>query len=166
MTEEAFDRIVDTLRPDGTGDPTDPSGAGYLTRGPMGSGTNGRALFVFDPDGNEAEINTRYLCKMMVLSRSDCDRACRLANQQRYRHFRPAGVGRGRRRALSVRKPVVLFCFCTIAMPKRRCKHMYRPMTSLARGVYLLGLAASSLTVGAEGCVLEQTCRRQLNRVQ
>ena len=70
MTEEAFDRIVETLRPDGTGDPTDPSGAGYLTRGPMGSGTNGRALFVFDPDGNEAEINTRYLCKMMVLSRS------------------------------------------------------------------------------------------------
>eukprot|EP01045_Picozoa_sp_COSAG04_P020005 COSAG04_NODE_2002_length_5029_cov_5.314604_3_plen_297_part_00 len=109
VTEEAFDRIVETLRPDGTGDPSDPSGAGYLTRGPMGSGTNGRALFVFDPDGNEAEINTRYLCKMMMLSRSDCDRACRLANQQRYHHFRPAGVGRGRCRALSVRKPMDLF---------------------------------------------------------
>jgi hypothetical protein len=31
------------LAPDGTGQPSDPSNAGYLTRGPMGSGTKGRA---------------------------------------------------------------------------------------------------------------------------
>ena len=48
-------------QPDGTGQPSDPHGSGYQTRGPMGSGTKGRALFIFDPDGNEAEINTRYL---------------------------------------------------------------------------------------------------------
>ena len=33
----------------------------YWSRGPMLSGQKGRALFVYDPDGNEAEINTRYL---------------------------------------------------------------------------------------------------------
>ena len=34
---------------------------GYLSRGPMNNGHVGRTLFVFDPDGNEAEFNTRYL---------------------------------------------------------------------------------------------------------
>ncbi|MDE0693730.1 MAG: VOC family protein [Gammaproteobacteria bacterium] len=32
-----------------------------FTRGPMGSRGKGRALFILDPDGNEAEVNTRYL---------------------------------------------------------------------------------------------------------
>ena len=33
----------------------------YFTRGPYGERGKGRALFMIDPDGNEAEINTRYL---------------------------------------------------------------------------------------------------------
>lgn len=33
----------------------------YRTRGPMGSGSRGRALFIYDPDGNEMEVNTRYM---------------------------------------------------------------------------------------------------------
>ena len=33
----------------------------YLTRGPYCEKGNGRALSIIDPDGNEAEINTRYL---------------------------------------------------------------------------------------------------------
>ena len=33
----------------------------YFTRGPYGEKGKGRALFIIDPDGNETEINTRYL---------------------------------------------------------------------------------------------------------
>jgi catechol-2,3-dioxygenase len=36
-------------------------GSRYFTRGPYGERGRGRALFMIDPDGNEAEINTRYL---------------------------------------------------------------------------------------------------------
>ena len=32
-----------------------------FTLGPMGSRGKGRALFMLDPDGNETEVNTRYL---------------------------------------------------------------------------------------------------------
>jgi len=35
--------------------------ANIFTRGPMGSRGKGRALFMLDPDGNETEVNTRYL---------------------------------------------------------------------------------------------------------
>ena len=35
--------------------------ANIFTRGPMGERGKGRALFMIDPDGNEAEVNTRYL---------------------------------------------------------------------------------------------------------
>ena len=30
-------------------------------RGPMGERGKGRTLFTIDPDGNETEVNTRYL---------------------------------------------------------------------------------------------------------
>jgi len=33
----------------------------FLTRGPMGERGEGRTLFMFDPNGNETEVNTRYL---------------------------------------------------------------------------------------------------------
>jgi len=33
----------------------------FFTRGPYGVKGMGRALFTIDPDGNETEINTRYL---------------------------------------------------------------------------------------------------------
>ncbi len=33
----------------------------YFTIGPYGEKGKGRALFIIGPDGNEAEINTRYL---------------------------------------------------------------------------------------------------------
>ena len=36
-------------------------GGRHFTRGPYGERGQGRALFMMDPDGNEAEINTRYL---------------------------------------------------------------------------------------------------------
>ena len=35
--------------------------ANIFTRGPRGERGKGRALFMLDPDGNEAEVNTRYL---------------------------------------------------------------------------------------------------------
>ena len=33
----------------------------YFTRGPYGEKGKGRSLFMIDPDGNEAEINSHYL---------------------------------------------------------------------------------------------------------
>ena len=36
-------------------------GGRHFTRGPYGVRGQGRALFMIDPDGNETEINTRYL---------------------------------------------------------------------------------------------------------
>ena len=33
----------------------------FFIRGPYGVKGMGRALFIIDPDGNETEINTRYL---------------------------------------------------------------------------------------------------------
>jgi hypothetical protein len=37
-------------------------GGRYFTPGPYGEKGKGRALFMIDRYGNEAEINTRYLC--------------------------------------------------------------------------------------------------------
>ncbi|MGB0555026.1 MAG: VOC family protein [Alphaproteobacteria bacterium] len=50
VTEEEFDEILAKF-----------GGGRYFVRGPYGEKGNGRALFMIDPDGNEAEINTRYL---------------------------------------------------------------------------------------------------------
>ncbi len=50
VTEEAFDEVADRA-----------AKANIFTRGPMGTRGKGRALFMLDPDGNEAEVNTRYL---------------------------------------------------------------------------------------------------------
>jgi catechol-2,3-dioxygenase len=50
VTEDTFDEIVSRVI-DGT----------IFTRGPMGERGSGRALFIMDPDGNETEVNTRYL---------------------------------------------------------------------------------------------------------
>jgi len=52
VTEDTFDEVVKTF-----------SGSEYRTRGPIERQEpfKGRALFIFDPDGNEAEVNTRYL---------------------------------------------------------------------------------------------------------
>ena len=50
VTEDTFDEIANRARD-----------ANIFTRGPMGSRGTGRALFMMDPDGNEAEVNTRYL---------------------------------------------------------------------------------------------------------
>lgn len=50
VTEEDFDAVAERAR-----------GANIFTRGPMGERGTGRALFLLDPDGNEAEVNTRYL---------------------------------------------------------------------------------------------------------
>ena len=52
VTEDTFDEIVSRLK-----------GSGLPMRGPIVAEPprRGRALFVFDPDGNEAEVNTRYL---------------------------------------------------------------------------------------------------------
>ena len=35
--------------------------AGFSPGGPYGERGKGRALFMIDPDGNETEVNTRYL---------------------------------------------------------------------------------------------------------
>ncbi len=37
------------------------AGSRHFTRGPYGERGRGRALFMIDPDGNETEVNTRYL---------------------------------------------------------------------------------------------------------
>ena len=50
VTEDSIDEISEKFK-----------GGMYFTRGPYGEKGKGRALFIIDPDGNEAEINTRYL---------------------------------------------------------------------------------------------------------
>lgn len=50
VTEDDFDAVA-----------TRAAAANIFTRGPMGERGKGRALFMIDPDGNEAEVNTRYL---------------------------------------------------------------------------------------------------------
>lgn len=50
VTEDSFDEIARKA-----------VGPQIFTRGPMGERGRGRTLFIIDPDGNEAEINTRYL---------------------------------------------------------------------------------------------------------
>lgn len=50
VAEDDFDAILEKF-----------AGGRYFTRGPYGERGKGRALFMVDPDGNEAEVNTRYL---------------------------------------------------------------------------------------------------------
>ena len=50
VTEEEFDEIMANFE-----------GGFHFTRGPYGERGKGRAYFMMDPDGNESEINTRYL---------------------------------------------------------------------------------------------------------
>ncbi len=50
VSEETFDEIVEKF-----------AGGRHFTRGPYGERGEGRALFMIDPDGNETEVNTRYL---------------------------------------------------------------------------------------------------------
>lgn len=50
VTEDDFDAVAARA-----------TAANIFTRGPMGERGKGRALFMLDPDGNEAEVNTRYL---------------------------------------------------------------------------------------------------------
>ena len=50
VSEEEFDEILSKFE-----------GGRFFTRGPYGEGGKNRALFMIDPDGNETEINTRYL---------------------------------------------------------------------------------------------------------
>ena len=50
VTEDTFDEVAGRA-----------AAANIFTRGPMGARGKGRALFMLDPDGNEAEVNTRYL---------------------------------------------------------------------------------------------------------
>ncbi len=50
VTEETFDEILGKFE-----------GNRFFTRGPYGERGTGRALFMIDPGGNEAEVNTRYL---------------------------------------------------------------------------------------------------------
>ena len=50
VTEETFDEILGKF-----------DGSRFFTRGPYGERGKGRALFMIDPDGNETEVNTRYL---------------------------------------------------------------------------------------------------------
>jgi catechol-2,3-dioxygenase len=50
VTEDTFDEIVSNV-----------VGGAIFIRGPMGERGQGRALFIIDPDGNETEVNTRYL---------------------------------------------------------------------------------------------------------
>ena len=50
VTEEVFDSILAKFE-----------GSRVFTRGPYGQKGERRALFMMDPDGNEAEINTRYI---------------------------------------------------------------------------------------------------------
>ena len=48
--EEEFDEIFSKFE-----------GGRFFTRGPYAERGKSRALFMIDPDGNETEINTRYL---------------------------------------------------------------------------------------------------------
>jgi catechol 2,3-dioxygenase-like lactoylglutathione lyase family enzyme len=50
VTEDGFDEIMGNFE-----------GGRFFTRGPYGERGKGRALFMIDPDGNETEINTRYI---------------------------------------------------------------------------------------------------------
>ncbi len=52
VTEDTFDQVVEQFVP-----------SEFRTRGPMErqAPRKGRTLFIFDPDGNEMEVNTRYL---------------------------------------------------------------------------------------------------------
>lgn len=52
VTEDTFDGVVAAF-----------ADAEFETRGPLEreAPRKGRALFIFDPDGNEVEVNTRYL---------------------------------------------------------------------------------------------------------
>lgn len=50
VSEQEFDEILGKFE-----------GDRYFTRGPYGEKGKGRSLFMIDPDGNEAEINSRYL---------------------------------------------------------------------------------------------------------
>ena len=50
VTEDGFDQILEKF-----------AGGRHFTRGPYGERGAGRALFMIDPDGNEAEVNTRYI---------------------------------------------------------------------------------------------------------
>ena len=50
VTEEKFDEVMAKFE-----------GSTHFTRGPYGERGEGRALFMMDPDGNETEVNTRYL---------------------------------------------------------------------------------------------------------
>jgi catechol 2,3-dioxygenase-like lactoylglutathione lyase family enzyme len=52
VTEDTFDKVVETF-----------VGSEFQTRGPIERQEpfKGRTLFIFDPDGNETEVNTRYL---------------------------------------------------------------------------------------------------------
>ena len=52
VSEDTFDQVVKTF-----------AGSEFRTRGPIERKEpfKGRALFIFDPDGNETEVNTRYL---------------------------------------------------------------------------------------------------------
>ena len=50
VTEESFDEILQKFE-----------GGHVFTRGPYGERGKGRAFFMIDPDGNEAEVNTRYV---------------------------------------------------------------------------------------------------------
>ena len=50
VSEPTFDEVVEKF-----------IGPAHFTRGPMGERGKGRTLFIMDPDGNETEINTRYL---------------------------------------------------------------------------------------------------------
>jgi catechol-2,3-dioxygenase len=50
VSEETFDEVLGRF-----------AGSTHFTRGPYGERGEGRALFMIDPDGNESEVNTRYL---------------------------------------------------------------------------------------------------------
>ena len=50
VSEEAFNAVLEKFE-----------GSYYFTRGPYGERDRGRAFFMIDPDGNETEVNTRYL---------------------------------------------------------------------------------------------------------
>ena len=50
VSEEEFDEILSKFE-----------GGRFFTRGPYSERGKSRALFMIDPDGNETEINTRYL---------------------------------------------------------------------------------------------------------
>ena len=50
VSEDTFDEVVENF-----------VGRSHFTRGPRGERGKGRTFFIMDPDGNETEVNTRYL---------------------------------------------------------------------------------------------------------